>query len=196
LKKVEEIVHPCRQRHPSRPLLRETLDFMKRLCSFPLLLGSLLAFGCVVVSNDGDTAGETDSASASASVTDSASASATASASDSASASASASASDTATATATATDSGTDSGGTDTGAGDGMFCQEECQEDSDCEVSGVDAGFTCENNRCVGSTVEGCTENEECVAQLSGWTAGTECMAQADCDPTLQFCIDVLGTNR
>jgi hypothetical protein len=77
-----------------------------------------------------------------------------------------------------------------------MFCQEECQEDSDCEVSGVDAGFTCDNNRCVGSTVEGCTENDECVAQRSGWTAGTECMAQADCDATGQFCIDVLGTNR
>jgi hypothetical protein len=58
----------------------------------------------------------------------------------------------------------------------------------------MDSGLTCEGNRCQGGgKVEGCTGNEECVAQLSGWSFGMACTAEADCAALMQHCVDIGG---
>ncbi|MGE0788588.1 MAG: hypothetical protein AB7S26_23155 [Sandaracinaceae bacterium] len=71
---------------------------------------------------------------------------------------------------------GTDAGGgggTDAGGGgsNAQFCQEECSIDDDCQIGGMDVGFTCSGGRCTGSA-SGCTGNEECVALFNGWGQG------------------------
>lgn len=65
-----------------------------------------------------------------------------------------------------------DSGGADTGVVvTGTFCAEECTDAADCEIDGMNVvGFVCTDGRCVLPASAGCTEDEECVAQLSGWT--------------------------
>ncbi len=87
----------------------------------------------------------------------------------------------------------TDMGGTDTDMGGTetlAFCQEECTQDSDCEIVGSNLTFTCDTdtNRCVSEepTTSSCTDNDACVAQVSGWT--TECQTAEDCPG--QTCID------
>jgi hypothetical protein len=95
-------------------------------------------------------------------------------------------------------DSGSSSPETsDTAGGDGMFCMFECQVDEDCTTMGMDTGLTCVDNRCTGdTTVEGCETNEDCIAQLSGWSFGAACTAEADCAATMQHCVEVDGAGH
>jgi hypothetical protein len=68
---------------------------------------------------------------------------------------------------------GTDGGGgTDTGGGGGgTFCAEECTDAADCEIDGMNTlGFVCTDGRCTLPSSAGCSEDAECVAQLSGWS--------------------------
>ncbi len=64
-------------------------------------------------------------------------------------------------------------GGNDAGGGgsSAQFCQEECSVDGDCQIGGMDRGFTCSAGRCVGSAA-GCSANAECVALFNGWLQG------------------------
>jgi hypothetical protein len=71
---------------------------------------------------------------------------------------------------------------------EGMFCIEECTADADCTINGADAGLKCEDGRCTGSA-GGCTQDQECVAQFSGWAMA--CTGQDGCPG--QVCIDIGG---
>lgn len=88
----------------------------------------------------------------------------------------------------TTTDPTTETTETTSEPSSGMFCIEECAGDADCTVNGMDIGLTCQDGLCAGSA-GGCTEDQECVAQFSGWV--TECADQAGCPG--QVCIDVGG---
>ncbi|MDC0721060.1 hypothetical protein [Nannocystis bainbridge] len=66
-----------------------------------------------------------------------------------------------------------------TTGGAGQFCQEACASDTDCFVFGEDAGYTCQDQRCVNDVVTVCSTDEQCDVILSGWTI--TCAAQADC---------------
>ncbi len=48
-------------------------------------------------------------------------------------------------------------------------CAEECTEDGDCTIGGMDMGYTCEDNRCFKEPPPGCEADAECVAQAQGW---------------------------
>lgn len=85
---------------------------------------------------------------------------------------------------------------TDTGSGDGMYCTFECAADEDCQVMGMDIGLTCESNRCAGEAPTGCTDDDFCIAQLSGWSAGMACEAEADCAALMQHCVEVAGAGH
>lgn len=80
---------------------------------------------------------------------------------------------------------------TDGGGGDGQFCQEQCAQDSDCTIGGMDMGYKCVDARCQ-MDVAGCTSDQQCTAQYSGWSF-VPCAAQADCDLTMQICVDLGG---
>ena len=57
-----------------------------------------------------------------------------------------------------------------------LFCQEECFSNNDCLED-----WTCNDNRCVYTSYNAnCTENDECLPLLSGWTK--TCNRQEDCD--------------
>jgi hypothetical protein len=85
----------------------------------------------------------------------------------------------------------------DTAGGDGMICTFECEVAEDCYVMGMDQGLMCEGNRCVGDvTIEPCEDNDDCIAQLSGWAFGTACTTEADCAATMQHCVEVDGAGH
>ncbi len=68
------------------------------------------------------------------------------------------------------------------GGGNGEFCQEECATDADCTIGGQNtSNFTCDatTKRCTAPPADGCTTDDECVAQFSGWV--TDCTSAADC---------------
>jgi hypothetical protein len=67
------------------------------------------------------------------------------------------------------------------------FCAHQCSADADCMVGGTDVGLTCQDSFCAGSA-SGCTNNDECVAQFSGWT--TACTSGGgECDALGQVCV-------
>ena len=71
------------------------------------------------------------------------------------------------------------------GGGGETFCLHQCSSDADCTINGMDVDLSCVDSRCTGE-VEGCTTNDECVAQLSGWmtectSGGSECMPGQIC---------------
>lgn len=106
--------------------------------------------------------------------------------------------------TTTATDTGADSGtaadsGTDTGADSGTgsmpsggFCLHQCEGDADCLIMGA-GDLTCNDGFCTGDVPSGCTDDQECQAQYSGWI--TPCTSGGgECEATAQLCVDVGGT--
>lgn len=56
--------------------------------------------------------------------------------------------------------------GDPTGSGE-SFCVYQCSADEDCLSEGTDIGLTCTDN---GLCLNVCETNEDCVAQLSGWS--------------------------
>ena len=84
---------------------------------------------------------------------------------------------------------------TSTGGGpSGGFCIHQCEGDGDCTIEGMDVGLTCQDGFCAGEPVEGCTSDDECIAQLSGWEFGPPCTAGGgECEAAMQVCLDVGG---
>jgi len=76
----------------------------------------------------------------------------------------------------------------------GGFCIHSCEADADCMIGGKDSGLTCTDNVCTGEPVEACTDDEGCIATLSGWEFGPACTAGGgECDAAMQICLDVDG---
>lgn len=94
------------------------------------------------------------------------------------------------------TDSTTDPGdGEPSGDGDpgsgGGACVHQCQSDADCLVGGMDQGYVCVDSYCTGES-SGCSDDNYCVAFLSGWTQGTPCSpGGGECDAAMQVCLDL-----
>lgn len=162
-------------------MIMRNLSAFSGTFTFSLLL-SLSGCG----DDSGDTSGTaTTDASGTATTTDASGTATTTAGTDTATTTETSTTADTTSTTGTASDSdGTGS----TGDGDGGFCQEQCMNDGDCTVSGVDSGFVCERGRCVGSG-DGCSGDDECVAQLSGWVV--VCESQIECPG--QVCVDIGG---
>ena len=64
-------------------------------------------------------------------------------------------------------------------------CWEECAVDGDCTIDGIDKALKCVDGRCG----RYCSDNADCVAQISGWY--TACVSQGDCPG--QVCVDIGG---
>ncbi len=82
-----------------------------------------------------------------------------------------------------------------TGDDGASFCLESCEDDSDCNLDGQDMGYTCGSNNLCTTDFAGCTDDEECQIQFSGWEFGDNCAAQADCAVT-QACINLDGAGK
>ncbi len=84
----------------------------------------------------------------------------------------------------------------DSGGPSGGFCVHQCEVDGDCTVAGADIGLTCTDGFCQGEggKVETCSDDEACIAQLSGWEFGAACTAGGgECEPSMGACLDVGG---
>lgn len=85
-----------------------------------------------------------------------------------------------------------DGSGDDEAGPSGNFCLHTCTADTDCTVGGMDLGLTCQSGTCTGEDAGGCTSNDECIAQLSGWTMACT-SGGGECDALMQVCVDVGG---
>lgn len=136
---------------------------MKKLSA--LLFGSaLLALPACDTDDEEDTAASTDTDGISAG-TDSASASASDSAG-SDSTEPDPSAGETGSDPTGDTEGADETGNDPTGGGEAT-CQYRCDSDEDCFSNGMDLGFTCVDNTVC---LPVCESNEDCIAQLSGWS--------------------------
>lgn len=76
---------------------------------------------------------------------------------------------------------------TDSGSS-GSFCVHQCASDVDCRVDGKDVGLACKDSLCTGGSTQ-CTNNAECVALYSGWTATPCTSGGGECGGLLQHCV-------
>lgn len=64
-------------------------------------------------------------------------------------------------------------------------CEPTCEADADCTLGGDDIGFVCVDGVC---GLPPCTDDDACVALLSGWSTG--CGAQAECAAD-EVCVEI-----
>jgi len=75
------------------------------------------------------------------------------------------------------------------------YCAHQCSSDADCLVNGQDLGLSCEASTCTSEVTTSCTNDEECVALLSGWSMPCT-SGGGECDPLGQLCVQTSAGGR
>ncbi|HWB77175.1 MAG TPA: hypothetical protein VG755_19550 [Nannocystaceae bacterium] len=104
------------------------------------------------------------------------------------------SASDSGSSGASSSESGAaDSSSDSSDSGSDMTCNYACEIDSDCWVAGMDLGYICQDSSC--ALANPCTQDSQCIVELSGWSQTPCTMGGGECMATMQVCVDLGGGN-